>query len=81
MKEKIRIGYIGCGRRGRGMVKSCFAKMRDVEIKYLCDRSEARRARAQEHAFAVGGYRPALIDDYHIILNDPEIDAVVVMTG
>ena len=81
MKEKIRIGYIGCGRRGRGMVKSCFGKMRDVEIRYLCDASRARAERAQEHVFAVGGYRPALIDDYHIILSDPEIDAVVVMTG
>ena len=81
MKEKIKIGYIGCGRRGRGMVKSCFGKMRDVEIKYLCDASRARAERAQEHVFTVGGYRPALVDDYHVILNDPEIDAVVVMTG
>ena len=81
MKEKIVVGYIGCGRRGRSVLKENLAKMRDVEIKYLCDMSEARMERATEHLLAGGAQRPLFTKDYHDILNDPEVDAVFVMTG
>ena len=37
MKEKIKIGYIGLGRRGTGVLKSNFARMADVEIAVLCE--------------------------------------------
>ena len=42
MKEKINIGYIGLGRRGRGMLKACFSQMKDVNVKTICDLSEER---------------------------------------
>ncbi len=81
MKDIIKLGYIGCGRRGRGMLKANFSKMKDVVIKTICDASQARMDRAQEHIMAGGGYTVQMTTDYHDILNDPEIDAVVIMTG
>ena len=72
MKEKIVVGYIGCGRRGRGVLKNNLAKMQDVEIKYICDLSEKRMERATEHLLAGGAARPLFTKDYHDILNDRE---------
>ena len=81
MKDKIRIGYIGLGRRGYGVLKHCFSDMPDVEIKTICD----GRPDAFERVLALlaekGLPKPACTTDYHDILADPAIDAVVVMTG
>ncbi len=80
MKNKIRVGYVGLGRRGRWVLKDTFALMRDVEIVYVCDvvpeRAEKGRAMVEE----LGGYSPKVITDYHDILNDNSIDAVIIMT-
>jgi len=81
MKQTIKVGYIGCGRRGRSILKECLAKMRDVEVKYICDASQQRMERATAHLLAGGAARPQFVTDYHEILRDPEIDAVFVMTG
>lgn len=81
MKEKIKIGYIGLGRRGTGVLKSNFARMTDVHIKTICDFSDARLERARDWVIERGGYTPILTKDYHDIINDPEIDAVVIMIG
>ena len=38
MKDKIRLGYIGLGHRGYGVMEKCIAEMEDVEIVALCDK-------------------------------------------
>ena len=81
MKEKIKIGYIGVGRRGSGVLRECFSQMKDVEVKTICDLFPERVKLGQEIVQEKGGYTPAGTGDYHDILNDPEIDAVVIMTG
>ena len=81
MKEKIRIGYIGLGRRGRGMLLKCFADMPDVEVAYLCDLHPQRMQTALEKCYpAEDTPTPILTTDYHDILKDETIDAVVIMT-
>ena len=37
MKNTVKVGYIGLGRRGMGMLEKCFSEMKDVEVTYLCD--------------------------------------------
>ena len=81
MKEKINVGYIGLGRRGRGMLKACFSQMNDVNVKTICDVSEERIEMGKQIVLEKGGYTPASTTDYREILADPEIDAVVIMTG
>ncbi|MBQ8747634.1 MAG: Gfo/Idh/MocA family oxidoreductase [Clostridia bacterium] len=80
MKERVRIGYVGLGRRGKGIVRH-FAKMSEVEIVYLCDKSEERLKNGQNTVIEHGGYAPRLTTDYSDIINDPTIDAVVIMIG
>ena len=81
MKEKIKIGYIGVGRRGSGVLRECFSQMKDVEVKTICDLFPERVKLGQEIVQEKGGYTPSGTGDYHDILNDPEIDAVIIMTG
>jgi len=81
MKEKIRVGYVGLGRRGYGVLKHCLTDMRDVEIKTICDGNPAAFEKTLALLAEKGLPKPACVTDYHELLADPEIDAVIVMTG
>ena len=81
MKNEIRIGYIGLGRRGTGMLKHCFSKMSDVKVEAVCDLSETRMKNAVEIVMQNAHYEPRMVTDYHDILADKNIDAVVIMIG
>ena len=81
MKETIKIGYIGLGRRGSGILRRSLCHMEDVQILYLCDTEDVRLARNCEEVVKAKGYAPRLTHDYREILRDPEVDAVFIMTG
>ena len=81
MKTQITVGYIGGGRRGSGVLRECFSQMKDVRIKYICDLFPDRVTLGLETVQDKGGYTPIGTQDYHDILNDPEVDAVIIMTG
>ena len=81
MKEKIKIGYVGIGRRGTNMLNACFSEMDDVEIVALCDASPEALESGRKLLNEKGRKDPILTTNYEDILNNPEIDAVVLMTG
>ena len=81
MKSCIRVGYVGCGARGQGVLRECLAQMGDVEIAVLCDLSEKRLAQAA--AILAEKNRPAakLTKDWREVIADPTLDAVMLMNG
>ena len=81
MKEKIKIGYIGLGRRGTGVLRQNLTDMQDIEISRICDLSVKRMEEACEIIKEKMGTTPIMSTDYHDILRDPEIDAVFIMTN
>ncbi|MBQ8250279.1 MAG: Gfo/Idh/MocA family oxidoreductase [Clostridia bacterium] len=81
MKDKVRIGYIGLGKRGFAVLEKNFAMMEDVEVAALSDLSDERLSRMQTFLRENTSHDPYLTKDYHDILNDPTIDAVVIMIG
>ena len=81
MKEKIKIGYIGLGRRGEAVLKQNLALMKDVEIRTVCDLSDARMENAKSILLENGKDAPIMTKDYKDILHDDEIDAVFIMSG
>ena len=48
MKEKIKIGYIGIGRRGILVLKNCLVHMKDIEIVRISDLSKNRMQEAAD---------------------------------
>ena len=81
MKNKIKIGYIGLGRRGMLVLKECFSEMKDVEIGTVCDVDAEKMSSAVEMLKSKNLPAPKVTTDYSDILRDETIDAVVVMTG
>lgn len=73
--EKTVVAVIGCGRISEAAHFPALSKMENVRIKYACDliaeRAEDKKARfGAENA----------IEDYHIALDDPEVEVVYVLT-
>ncbi len=81
MKNKIKIGYIGLGRRGYAMLNQCFSEMSDVEITTLCDWDEKKSQKAADMLKEKGKPAPKITTDHMDIMNDPEIDAIIIMSG
>ena len=81
MKEKIKVAYIGIGRRGGDVLKNCFSKMQDVDITVLCDKYEPALKKGAEILKENGKPEAFLTTDADVAINHPDIDAVIIMTG
>ena len=76
MKEKKVIAVIGCGRIAVLSHFPALTKMENVYIKYACDILPEKAEKMKETYPGIG----CVISDYHIALQDPEVDAVFVLT-
>jgi predicted dehydrogenase len=74
--DKIVVGLIGCGGRGNHDA-GLFQKVSNVEVAYVADVDDARRASAAK-SLAVPSSRA--VSDMRRILDDKSIDAVIVTT-
>ena len=73
--EKATIAVIGCGRISEIAHFPALSKMENVRIKYACD---LIREKAEDKAKRFGAEN--VIEDYHVALDDPEVDIVYVLT-
>lgn len=81
MKQRIKIGYVGLGRRGMAVLENNLLRMGDVDIAYLCDSYPPALEAGAALLEKAGRPAPRLTADYRDILNDPAVDAVFLMTG
>ena len=77
--EKVVLGLIGAGGRGRMVIKN-MAKLQNVEVKYVCDVEDARGKNAVAELDKIQGSAPALVKDMREVLDDKDVNAVVVAT-
>jgi len=77
--DKIIVAVMGCGGRGTGLA-SAFQGQPGVEVAYVCDADMARAERAAASVQKARGRNPRAVQDYHRILEDKNVDAVVVAT-
>lgn len=80
MKEKIKIGYVGLGARGAWVLEGCFRHMKDVEIPMICDLRDKGLEKGLELLREVGRPDPIMTKRYEDLLENPELDAIVLMT-
>lgn len=78
-KDKIKIGWVGLGRRGRFVLDSV-VEMQDIEIAVICDTYKPAVEDTLCFLEEKGYPKPMATITYQDILDDPEIDAVVIMT-
>ncbi|MGM9681663.1 MAG: Gfo/Idh/MocA family protein [Eubacteriales bacterium] len=75
MSEKV-IAVIGCGRIAKNAHFPAFAGIEGLRVKYACDLiPEKAEQMKKQYAFV-----EQVITDYRIALNDPEVEAVYVLT-
>ena len=77
--DKVNIGMIGVGGRGRGLTGT-FVGIEDANVMHICDADQASLERAQGVISKAGGKKPKETNDMRRIFDDPEVDAVVVAT-
>ena len=80
MKEKIKIGYVGLGRRGLLVLERGMVKMKDVEITMLCDLLDERLEAGAKAVTEAGKPMPILTKNYQDLLDNPELDAIMLFT-
>ncbi|MBQ8345627.1 MAG: Gfo/Idh/MocA family oxidoreductase [Clostridia bacterium] len=73
---KTTVAVIGCGRIANSAHFPALTQMEEVRIKYACDLILSKAEAAKEKFPSV----EQAITDYHMALNDPEVDAVFVLT-
>lgn len=78
MKKKIRVGQIGLGGRGLGLLQNVILLQEDVEVVAVCDLYEDRMQVAAEAIKVKRGYSPVMTDNYHNIVAMENVDAVIV---
>ncbi len=79
--ERIRLGAIGIGNRGR-YVLSCFLQAPDVHCVAVCDVRGDNRQRAKNQVDAVNGDKACdTYIDFRELLARDDIDAVLIATG
>lgn len=76
MNEKTVIAVVGCGRIANNAHFPAFEKMGNVFVKYACDLILEKANAVKEKYDFVG----EAITDYKIALQDPEVEAVYVLT-
>ncbi|MCI6043779.1 Gfo/Idh/MocA family oxidoreductase [bacterium] len=81
MKDKIRIGMIGLGARGTGLLEMVYVQHPDVEFAAVCDRYMDRCEKAAKIIEDSGRNRPVITTDYKEVLTMPEVDAVILCTS
>ncbi|OUS76001.1 glycosyl hydrolase [Paenibacillus sp. MY03] len=81
MTSKVKIGLIGLGGRGMGLLEIIIMKMKDVEVVAVCDLHEDRRERAADIIEFGGNGRPVTTSNYMEILKMESVDAFVLCTS
>ena len=76
--DKVGIGVIGVGSRGRGIVKTVLG-IDHACVTAICDVYEDRVERSCREAEEMQGFAPKAVADWHDLLNDPDVDAILVL--
>ena len=81
MSKKVKIGIIGLGNRGRGLIEQNVLLMKDIEILALCDEYEDRVQQTKIMVEEANRPTPFCSTDYKDVLNIEEIEAVLIFSA
>ena len=79
--KKLKVGIIGLGGRGVGLMEGVLLKLNDIEVTAVCDLYEDRAQNGAQMTFDACGNHPMVTTDYKEVLNSPDVEAVVVSSA
>lgn len=77
--DKIRLGVIGCGGRGRDVL-GVFLTHKEIDCAVVCDVDEAMTNQAASQVEKARGKKPDAVKDFRRVMERKDIDAVLVAT-
>ena len=76
--EKLRLGILGTGKRGKSVTLECLVPRENVEITALCDVYEDKMQAVADEIVKAGKKAPKLYSNYKDVIAAEDVDAVVV---
>ncbi|MEL6655758.1 MAG: Gfo/Idh/MocA family oxidoreductase [Bacteroidota bacterium] len=80
INDKVRLGVVGCGGRGRGVIFSNIPKIPSAHLVAVCDIIPSRREDAAAQFKEDYGIEVQTYEDFYDMLEKEELDAVVLTT-
>jgi predicted dehydrogenase len=77
--EKVVLALVGAGGRGSELARN-FAKIENVEFKYVCEVNQPRAAKIMQELEKAQGRAPKQIVDFREALADKDVHAIIVAT-
>ena len=79
--ENLKVGFVGLGGRGRGLMKNTLKNFADVDVVAVCDEYEDRATAAAELVNQLRGTEAAAYTDAAALLADKNVDIVIISTA
>ena len=76
--ENLKVGFIGLGGRGKGLMKSVLKRFDDVDVVAVCDKYEDRANTAVELIRQFRGTEVAAYTESDAFLADKNVDIVII---
>jgi len=78
--ENIRIGFVGLGGRGQGLLKDVVLAQGE-QVVAVCDEYEDRAQAGAQHVLDAGQEKPAVYLNYKDMLQDGNVNTVIIATA
>lgn len=82
--KRVKVGVIGLGNRGFGLLQACFMPMSQhgiIEVTAVCDYYEDRAEAGAKEVEEKTGKRPFCTTNWHEVISCDDVEAVLVLTA
>lgn len=79
--DKIKLGFIGYGCRGEGLMEQVVLPLGMAEIAAVCDSYADRAEKAGKTVEKETGKKPAVYIDFNDVINDKNVNTIVIATS
>ena len=76
--DKIKLGFLGLGQRGRGLITNVLGNFPDVDIVAVCDEYADRTEDEAKRILEARGVEPAKYTHHSDLLSDPNVNTVII---
>ena len=76
--DKIKLGFLGLGQRGRGLITNVLGNFPDVDIVAVCDEYPDRTEDEAKRIKESRGVEPAKYTHHSELLSDPNVNTVII---